>query len=63
MSLEEMVNEAEASNVVEEMVVTEVAVEDPPARKRGRPRIHPVKEVDPNAPKRGRGRPKKVVAE
>ena len=31
-----------------------------PKPKRGRPRIHPIKVVDPDAPVKGRGRPKKL---
>ena len=29
-------------------------------KRRGRPRIHPIKVVDPDAPIKGRGRPKKL---
>ncbi len=35
------------------------AHKNPNGNKRGRPRIHPIKEENPLEPKRGRGRPKK----
>ena len=36
----------------------EKVIEEPVKKRRGRPRLHPVK--DPTLPKRPRGRPKKV---
>ena len=45
---EKKINETQ-NKVIEEPVIK---------RGRGRPRLHPVK--DPNAPKRSRGRPRKV---
>jgi len=46
---EKKINETTENKVIEEPVIK---------RKVGRPRIHPVK--DPDAPKRGRGRPRKT---
>ena len=74
-NLEEIVNDGDTAETLE--INLETSVPDPTpvsapavpaadapapvAKKRGRPRIHPVK--DPNAPKKKPGRPKKVIAE
>ena len=51
------------NNVIEKIDIEEDVREEPEQpikKKRGRPRIHPIKIIDHDAPARGKGRPKKL---